>query len=117
MRHALIVGGTKGLGRELARRFSREGEWRVSVFGRSQPAEMEPHVTCHAIDVADRVTRQTALAAAVSANGPLDTLIFCQRFRGSGDTWVGELDVSLTATKETIEAAVAHFSPTGWKSV
>lgn len=117
MRHALIVGGTKGLGRELARRFSRDGEWCVSVFGRSQPAETDPRVTCHAIDVVDRAARQTALAAAVAANGPLDTLIFCQRFRGSGDPWVGELDVGLTATKEMIEAAVAHFSPAGWRSV
>jgi NAD(P)-dependent dehydrogenase (short-subunit alcohol dehydrogenase family) len=117
MRHALIVGGTRGLGREIARRFSSDDEWRVSVIGRSQPGEKEPHLTYHSVDVSDRATRQTALAAAVSTNGPLDTLIFCQRFRGSGDSWAGELEVSLTVTRDLIETSVAHFSPTGWRSI
>lgn len=117
MRHAIIVGGTKGLGRELTRRFAAAGGWRVSIFGRSSPAEAESHCTYHVLDVGDRKARQLALDAAVAANGPLETLFFCQRFRGSGDSWPGELDVSLTATKELMEAALAHFSPSGWRSV
>ena len=72
MRHAIIVGGTKGLGRELARRFGSSDDWRVSVFGRSRPVEAEAHCTYHVLDVVDRAAGQRALEAAVSANGPLD---------------------------------------------
>jgi NAD(P)-dependent dehydrogenase (short-subunit alcohol dehydrogenase family) len=117
MKHALIVGGSKGLGRELALRFGASGEWRVSVFGRSRPEEAAPNSTCHAVDIADRAARQAALEAAVAAHGPLDTLVFCQRFRGPGDSWAGEIDVTLSATKETLEWAFDHFAPAGWRSV
>lgn len=117
MRHAIIVGGTKGLGRELARRFGSGSDWRVSVFARSRPVEAEAHCTYYVLDVADRAAGQRALEAAVSANGPLDTLLFCQRFRGTGDAWIGEMDVSLTATKELMEAANGLFSQSGWRSV
>jgi len=117
MKHALIIGGTKGLGRELAGRFSGLGDWRVTVLGRSRPEPSVPGVDYHVADVADRAARQAALTAAVGANGRLDTIVFCQRFRGQGDSWPGELDVTLTATKETLDWAFDQFAPAGWRSV
>lgn len=116
MKHALIVGGTKGLGRELARRFAGEADWRVSVLGRSRPEPAIAGVTGHTLDVADRAAREAALTAAVTAHGPLDTLVFCQRFRGTSDAWAGEMNVSLTATQETLAWAETQFAPQGWRS-
>ena len=117
MKHAIIVGGTKGLGRELARRFGGAPDWHVSVLGRSRPEQPASNVTYHAVDVADRAAREAALTAAVAAHGPIDTLVFCQRFRGTDDAWAGEMGVTLTATQGTLEWAAARFAPDGWRSV
>ena len=117
MKHAVIVGGTKGLGRELANRFGATEGWNVSVIGRSQPAEILPNVRFLAHDLSDRAARLAALDAAFASSGPIDTLIFCQRFRGQNDTWSGEMEVSLTATKDLMEAAYERLAPDGWKSM
>lgn len=117
MKHAVIVGGTKGLGRELAGRFAALPEWNVSIIGRSAAAPPAAHRQHFPADVADRSARQAALAAAHAAHGNLDTLIFCQRYRGGGDAWTGELETSLTATKEMLEWAAERFAPAGWRSV
>lgn len=116
MKHALIIGGTKGLGRELAGRLAVGGDWRVSVLGRSKLTPDLPHTTSHPVDVAERAGRGAALAAAVGANGPIDVLLICQRYRGKEESWSGELDVSLTTTKEIMDWAFDHFSPSGWRS-
>lgn len=117
MKHAMIVGGTKGLGRELAKQWGAQRDWRISVLGRSAASETLPNVKHHVADVADRAARSKAFDAAIAAHGPLETLIFCQRFRGQGDNWAGEMDVSLTATKELMEAAVECFAPSGARSI
>jgi NAD(P)-dependent dehydrogenase (short-subunit alcohol dehydrogenase family) len=116
MKHVIIVGGTKGLGKELAAQFSRN-ETRVSVFGRTPPVELESIVDYFPVDLADRAATKTVFESSVATNGPLDSLICCQRFRGQGDPWAGELDVGLTATKDLIEAASQRFSPTGSRSI
>ena len=47
----------------------------------------------------------------LTVNGPLQSLVFLQRFRGTGDSWQGEIEVSLTATRVLIELAQDNFSP------
>lgn len=116
MKHVIIVGGSKGLGRELAKQYAREGV-AVSVFSRTKAEQSEPNVHHYAVDLADGVARRTALAQAIASQGQLDSLIFCQRFRGQGDPWAGELDVCLTATKDLMEGAVEHFSTAGARSI
>ncbi|MEY3775467.1 MAG: hypothetical protein RLZZ129_2247 [Verrucomicrobiota bacterium] len=112
MKHVIIVGGSKGLGRELAQQYAREGVT-VSVFSRTINEPAEPNVCHYAVDLADEEARRTTLAQAVENNGRLDSLIFCQRYRGQDDPWTGELEVGLTATKDLMEKAVEHFSATG----
>lgn len=108
--HSIVIGGTKGLGRALARRWVAAGH-RVSVIGRS-PAK-ERGVTGFAADLADGAQLEAALAAAIRRNGPVDRVAFCQRFRGEGDVWDGELAVSLTATRRAIEALAGKFRRKG----
>lgn len=116
MKHVIIVGGSKGLGRELAQQYAREGV-AVSVFSRTKIDPTEPGVHHCAVDLANEQARRAALTQAVGQHGKLESLIFCQRFRGQGDPWTGELDVGLTATKDLMEGAVEHFSPTGPRSM
>ncbi len=116
MKHVIIVGGSKGLGRELSKQLSSAGTV-VSVFSRTKTAQEDPNIHPYAIDLADGVARRTALEAAISTHGRLDSLIFCQRFRGQGDTWAGELDVGLTATKDLMEGAADQFVPDGARSM
>lgn len=104
--HTLIVGGTRGIGREVVRQFLRAGH-RLSVLGRRPSPERG--VISHPVDLADKAAVSMALALALKQNGRLTNLVFLQRFRGEGDAWQGELDVSLTATKLIIERLGDEF--------
>lgn len=52
---------------------------------------------------------RTALVEIVGKNGKLNNLIFCQRYRGDGDDWAGEIETTLTATKTIIDSLIAEF--------
>src|SRR5438876_5015710 len=119
MPHTLIVGGTRGLGREVVRILASRGS-RVSVIGRREPPERDRHIPNVQHWIADLLDGDAALRAAESAvvkNGPLNYLIFCQRYRGKDDDWAGEIQVSLTATKQLIEALTPKFAPEGDRGI
>lgn len=110
--HSLIIGGTRGLGRELVRMFSEQGH-AVSVVGKRPPSEdarARENVSCWAVDVTNKTAAKSTLAEIIARNGRLDNLVFLQRFKGEGDKWIGEIETSLTATKEIIEALAGQFS-------
>ena len=106
MTHSLIVGGTKGLGRVVARQMAKRGDF-VSVFGRSEmpAADHEAGVIDeYPLDIADPQRVLEALNTLVAKRGPLNYCVFLQRYRGKGDEWAGELQITLTATKNIVEA-------------
>ncbi len=111
--HALVLGGTKGLGRVVVERFLARG-FQTTVVSRNPPASpLAAHVGHVAADLEtmDSAAAEALLAEAVALGGPLSYLVFCQRYRGAGDVWAGEIQVGLTATKAVIEAAKPHFLP------
>lgn len=117
--HSLIVGGTRGIGRELVRIFHGSGH-AVSVIGRRAPAEEDKALANAAFwtgDVSDAAQLSRMIGEIVERHGPLNNLVFLQRFKGDGDKWVGEMETSLTATKNAIEAASDKFSAPGEKSI
>ncbi|MGZ3159424.1 MAG: SDR family NAD(P)-dependent oxidoreductase [Burkholderiaceae bacterium] len=118
MTHSIVFGGTKGLGRVLARQLAARGD-KVSVISRSEPlsAEQTEGVRYFAADIADASARQAALDAAIQQNGALDYLVFCQRYRGKEDAWAGELQVSLTASKQVIEYVQDRFAKEGDRGI
>ena len=111
MTHSIVFGGTKGLGRVLARQFAERGD-KVSVISRSLPpkADQADGVGYFAADIADRVATLAALDQAIKAHGEPNYLVFCQRYRGKDDAWAGEIDVSLTASKCVVEALQDKFA-------
>jgi NAD(P)-dependent dehydrogenase (short-subunit alcohol dehydrogenase family) len=111
MTHSIVFGGSKGLGRILARQLAARGD-KVSVISRSEPpvAERAEGAHYYSADIADAAATQQALDAATKQNGILDYLIFCQRYRGKEDSWIGEIEVSLTASKRVVEHVQGSFT-------
>ncbi len=113
-RHAIIIGGTKGVGKELALLLAASGE-RVTAVGRSHgefPSVAGPGVIeGFPGNVEEPESLLKSLRQQVEKQGALTSLIFLQRYRGNGDSWAGELSVSLTATKILIEGLAPHFKP------
>lgn len=119
MAHTLIFGGTRGLGRELAWMLGSAGH-QVSIIGRRDPPADDralPNVKHWIADLGSTGPIAETLSAIVKERGPLNYLVFCQRYRGSGDSWQGEIDVSLSLTKAVVEVAQGYFDPAGDKSI
>src|SRR5580700_10775059 len=113
-RHSLIIGGTRGIGRELLQIFSAQGH-AVSVIGKRAPAEGDrklPGASFWMVDISDKPARYAAILEIIQKNGPINNLVFLQRFKADGDKWAGELEMSLTATKEIIEQLSTQFAAT-----
>jgi NAD(P)-dependent dehydrogenase (short-subunit alcohol dehydrogenase family) len=112
--HVLVVGGTKGIGRVVARRLAEDDQG-VSIIGRSKPDgdPDQPGIQSWTADVADLPHLRSTLADIVATHGPLSAAVLLQRYRGSGDDWAGEIATSLTATRELIEWAGEHFEDRG----
>jgi NAD(P)-dependent dehydrogenase (short-subunit alcohol dehydrogenase family) len=119
-KHAIIIGGTKGVGRELAVILAGEGQY-VTAVGRT-PSEFPAvpgggRVEGFKGDVENPDALLAAIRAQVAKVGRVSSLVFLQRYRGQGDAWGGELAVSMTATKALIEGLVPEFDPEGDRSI
>lgn len=110
MAHFLVVGGTKGLGLAFAKEMASKRHV-VSVVGRSKPVmKGSPgNLTWHKADIAKQATLRKTLTSIVKENGRLHYITFFQRYRGTGEKWKGELETSLTATRNVINEAISLF--------
>jgi NAD(P)-dependent dehydrogenase (short-subunit alcohol dehydrogenase family) len=119
MPHTLIIGGTRGLGREVAQLLGSTGH-HVSVIGRREPGESDrniPRVRHWIADLGAGASLEIVLDAVLKEHGALNYLVFCQRYRGTDDSWKGELDVTLSLTKAIIEGVQDRFAASGDKSI
>ena len=104
-RHTLVVGGTRGIGRALVNTMADEGHT-ISVIGRRPPEEADrgvPNVRYWILDLLDGEPLSETWASVTADAGPVDNLVFFQRYRGDGDDWSGEIETSLTATRDFVE--------------
>lgn len=113
--HVVVVGGTRGLGRVVAERFLARG-CDVTAISRNPPEEASGirHV---AADLAALDSAEATVAAVLAGGGPVRYLVFCQRYRGTGDAWQGEIQVGLTASRLLIEGLAPHFCAEGDRAI
>ena len=116
--HAMVVGGTRGIGRAVVQRFVADG-FKVSVIGRRPP--MTPFgttmVRCWSVDLRDTAAVAGSVSAILKVGGPLSRLACLQRFRGDGDDWDGEMATTLTATRQIIDATSGKFACGGDRAI
>lgn len=118
-KHTLIIGGTRGSGCSLVKLLS-ENNHLVSVIGRRPPSEAKQklsNIHFWTLDLLDEEDLREVCAQILEQNGKLDNLVFFQRYRGKGDDWKGEIEISLTATKKVIEHFIGQFNDTNENSI
>ena len=118
-KHSIVIGGTKGVGRELALLLAAGGQ-SVTAVGRSSTAFTGPAaegVESFIGDVEDAEGLLRSLIRQVEVRGAISSLVFLQRYRGHGDSWTGEIAVSMSATKTLVEGLVPHFDREGDRSI
>jgi 3-oxoacyl-[acyl-carrier protein] reductase len=116
--HAVVVGGTKGLGRIIVEKFLARG-CRLSVVSRNKPAEFAegPRLRHFSADLEKPESLASLPAQVRDGLGPIDYLVLSQRFRGQGDPWVGEIQVGLTASRDLVEGFAPHFADHGDRAI
>lgn len=110
-KHVLVIGGTKGIGRSVVNALTSDGHV-LSVVGRRTPEiefAPESNINYYQGDVCNFNSFRHILDQILEQRGPLRSLVFVQRFRGEGDTWAGEIETGLTATRNILDFAVDHF--------
>ena len=127
-RHALVTGGGRGIGAAIARALTLAGA-RVTVAGRGEAAlraAVSEGIAADlvSLDVCDDQSIATAIAAAVSANGPIEILVnnagavetapFGRLARAS---WDRMLAVNLTSVFALSQAVLAGMTTAGWGRV
>lgn len=117
-RHALIIGGTRGVGRATTQLLSDTG-WRLSVIARKEP---EKHakivgVGYYSHDLLSQSSPRDILRQITTESGPLDAVSLFQRHRGEQDSWAGNLASTLSATRAVISELPSFFTPEGDRSI
>lgn len=113
--HVVVVGGSKGLGKVVAERFVELG-YSVTVISRNRPLT-EMRVNHVATNLETMTSSDAIVNEVVRLGGKIKYLIFCQRYRGSGDPWQGEIQVTLTATRLMINGFAEHFCEGGDRAI
>jgi NAD(P)-dependent dehydrogenase (short-subunit alcohol dehydrogenase family) len=113
----VVVGGSRGLGWTVAQTFAARG-YSVLVLARSRPRDIDayPRMFFRTLDFAelDAQTTVDRLAPIVAEFADIRYVVFCQRYRGSAqERWQGEWHMTVTVTRELIEALLPHMVPSG----
>ncbi|CAL78870.1 Putative short-chain dehydrogenase/reductase family protein [Bradyrhizobium sp. ORS 278] len=116
--HAVVIGGTRGLGRVVVERFLARG-CAVSVVSRQRPADFpeQPGLAHFAADLERSDSFAGLWREIADGHGPVRYLVLSQRFRGQGDPWAGEIQVGLTASRDLIEGFSGHFAEAGDRAI
>jgi NAD(P)-dependent dehydrogenase (short-subunit alcohol dehydrogenase family) len=109
--HAVVVGGTRGLGRVVVERFLARG-CVVSVVSRQRPADFpdQGDIQHFSADLERGEGLAELCGRIAGTGGPIRYVVLSQRFRGQGDPWAGEIQVGLTASRDLIEGFSGHFA-------
>ncbi len=133
-KRALVTGGSRGIGRAVARQLALEGcdvvlaardPVRLDAAAAELSAETGRKVSGFAVDTGDDAQVQALVAEAVSRLGGLDILVNsaaepAQKFGGqrladmTDELVLGELNVKVMGYLRTARAAAPHMKAQGW---
>lgn len=102
MKRTIVVGGSRGIGQSVAALLGARGH-DVTIIARTPPSTPVPRAEYWHVDLTDEHACSSTLEQIVRAHGAIHHLVFVQRYRGSGESWSGELEVALDATRRVIE--------------
>lgn len=115
--HSLVIGGTRGLGHAIVNHLRGEGH-AISILSRNLSPKKAGNAVFNATaNITSREQVRHSLKKIIGKFGPLNDVVLTQRYRGIGDPWEGEIDTTLTGTRNVIELAKEHFAPKGAKSI
>lgn len=115
--HAIVVGGTRGLGLVVVERFLARG-CDVTVISRHpSPRHAGDSRVRHLPVDLEHDGLDGIWTKAGASLGAINYLVLCQRFRGTGDPWDGELRVGLTASRQLIEGCADRFAAAGDRAI
>lgn len=116
--HAIVVGGTRGLGLVLVERFLARG-CNVTIISRKPSPRHAGNARVRhlAVDLERSDGIDGVCGKSRDGFGTISYLALCQRFRGTGDPWEGEIRVGLTASKQLIEGFAEHVAPDGDRAI
>ncbi len=125
-RHALVTGGSRGIGAAIVRRLAAEGH-RVTVLGRdlssaqALAAQDPAHLHAVAADVANAAQVAAALADARARFGPVGLLVnnagqaeSAPFLKMDMDLWQRMLQVNLTGAMVCAQAVLPDMLAAGW---
>jgi NAD(P)-dependent dehydrogenase (short-subunit alcohol dehydrogenase family) len=116
--HAVVVGGTRGLGLVVVERLLSRGFDVTVISRRPSPRHAGNCRVGHiAVDLEATDSLDGVWTKACEPFGEISYLILCQRFRGQGDPWEGEIQVGLTASRCLIEGFADHFTSAGDRAI
>lgn len=116
-KRAVVTGGSKGIGKEIARSLVGEGA-RVAICGRTQAdldacvAELGGGISGSVVDVGDKAALEAWVQQSSEAMGGLDIAIANVSALAIGndeESWSAEFNVDLMHTVRLVEAAMPHL--------
>jgi len=107
--HYLIIGGTKGIGKQLVKILAEDKSNYISVIGRNPGFELnEMNAKEYAADVTDCEHVFSNIADAVNSFGKISNIVFMQRHRSKADELDKDVSIAVTATKSIIDFLITN---------
>jgi len=106
----LIFGASRGIGRVLADKLASEREDDVYVFARTWEERGIPNQKFIKSDFENINEFEDNLSGFCAKVGKINSVIFCQKYRGPEVSWAGEIDVALSSTKIAVETCVQNMT-------
>lgn len=104
IKHYLVIGGTRGGGKQLVNMLLTDKNCKVSVFGRNPEFKSgSNNLREYAVDVINNQLVCSTIKTAVAKFGNIFATVFMQRNRSKTDEFDKDIQVAVTATKIIID--------------